>query len=362
MTDANNTTPQQTPLLGMTLTELQGVAQELGLQRFVAKQMAAWLDKKLVATIEAMTNLSKTARQRLTEKYCVGAAAPVDEQRSVDGTVKYLYRTHDNHYIETVYIPDEDRATLCVSCQVGCKMHCAFCMTGRQGFSASLSAADILNQIYSLPERDTLTNIVFMGQGEPFDNLDNVLRATEVLNADWGYGWSPRRITVSSVGLAKGLTRFLDESECHLAISLHHPIPEERAKLMPAERAFSIRDVVNVLRQYDFCRRRPVDASAPRQRRLSFEYIVFDGINDSLRHADALIDLLKDLDCRINLIRFHDIPDTPLHGVDRERMLRFRDYLTSHGLFTTLRASRGQDIFAACGLLSTAKNEAERQK
>ena len=131
---------------------------------------------------------------------------------------------------------------------------------------------------------------------------------------------------------------------------------------MPTERAFSIRDVVNVLRQYDFCRRRPVDASAPRQRRLSFEYIVFDGINDSLRHADALIDLLKDLDCRINLIRFHDIPDTPLHGVDRERMLRFRDYLTSHGLFTTLRASRGQDIFAACGLLSTAKNEAERQK
>lgn len=361
MNEANNNMAIKKPLLGMTLTELQDVAGELSLPRFVAKQMADWIYQKHVGSIEGMTNLSKVARQKLSEKYTIGCAAPVDGQRSVDGTVKYLYRTHDGHYIETVYIPDNDRATLCVSSQVGCKMHCAFCMTGRQGFSASLSAADILNQIYSLPERDTLTNIVFMGQGEPFDNLDNVLRATEVLTAGWGYGWSPKRITVSSVGLAKGLTRFLDESQCHLAISLHHPIPEERAKLMPAERAFSIVDVVNVLRQYDFCRRQPADNAAPRQRRLSFEYIVFDGINDTLRHADALIELLKDLDCRINLIRFHDIPDTPLHGVDRDRMIRFRDYLTSHGLFTTLRASRGQDIFAACGLLSTAKNEAERE-
>ena len=178
MTDANNNTPLKSPLLGMTPTELQDVARELGLPRFVAKQLADWLYKKHVATIDEMTNLSKVARQRLKEKYTVGCAAPVDEQRSVDGTVKYLYRTHDNHYIETVYIPDNDRATLCVSSQVGCKMHCAFCMTGRQGFSASLSAADILDQIYALPERDTLTNIVFMGQGEPFDNLDQVLRAT----------------------------------------------------------------------------------------------------------------------------------------------------------------------------------------
>lgn len=349
----------KSPLLGKTLDELKQVAQQLGLPAFTGKQMASWIYDKKVRSFEEMTNLSKVARERLAEHYTVGGSEPADCQRSVDGTVKYLYRTLSGHYIETVYIPDGDRATLCVSCQVGCKMGCAFCMTGRQGYTESLSAADILNQIYSLPERDTVTNMVFMGQGEPFDNLDAVLRATTVLTADWGYGWSPKRITVSSVGLAKGLVRFLDESDCHLAISLHHPLPDARREIMPAERAFSIRDVVNVLKQYDFCRQQPVDPHAPKQRRLSFEYIVFAGLNDSREHADALIDLLRGLDCRINLIRFHDIPNSPFKGVSDEKMVQFRNYLTQHGLFTTIRASRGQDIFAACGLLSTAKQEEE---
>ena len=357
--------PNLTPLLGHTLEELKQIATQLGLPAFVGKQMADWLYKKRVTSIEEMRNLSKVAREKLKAAYTVGASQPVEGKHSVDGTSKYLYTTTKGDYIETVFIPDGDRGTICVSCQVGCKMGCAFCMTGRQGYVASLSAADILNQLYSLPEAERLTNIVFMGQGEPFDNLDAVLRVTEILMADWGYEWSPKRITVSSVGLSKGLIRFLEESPCHLAISLHHPIPEERAKIMPAERAFSIRDVVNVLKQYDFCRK--ADASVnyelgTKQRRLSFEYIVFDGLNDSLRHADALLDLLKDLDCRVNLIRFHDIPDTPLRGVDNEQMTRFRDYLTAHGLFTTIRASRGQDIFAACGLLSTAQQEANKRQ
>ena len=348
------------PLLGLSLDELKSVAVGLGLPAFVGKQMADWIYCKHVKTVDDMTNLSKKAREALNQGYTIGCSAPVDVQRSVDGTAKYLYQTAEGHYIETVYIPESDRATLCVSSQVGCKMGCAFCMTGRQGFAASLSATEILNQIYSLPEASKLTNIVFMGQGEPFDNLDAVLKSTQALTAEWGYAWSPKRITVSSVGLAKGLVRFLDESRCHLAISLHHPVPSERAKLMPAERALSIVDVVNVLKQYDFCLKSK-NPETTHQRRVSFEYIVFAGINDSLRHADALISLLKDLDCRVNLIRFHSIPDTPLNGVDDTQMLRFRDYLTSHGLFTTIRASRGQDIFAACGLLSTAKQEAERQ-
>jgi 23S rRNA (adenine2503-C2)-methyltransferase len=235
-------------------------------------------------------------------------------------------------------------------------------MTGRQGFNGSLSASEILNQIYALPQRQRLTNIVFMGQGEPFDNYEAVLRATQVLTEEWGFGWSPKRITVSTVGLKKGLQRFLDESKCHLAISLHHPLHEGRSALMPAERAYSVAEMVALLSNYDFCSRRPVDPSAPKQRRLSFEYIVFRGINDSMEHARALVNLLRDLDCRINLIRFHDIPDTPLHGVDDAAMVRFRDYLTSHGLFTTIRASRGQDIYAACGLLSTKKEEEERNQ
>jgi len=282
----------------------------------------------------------------------VGGEAPVDAMRSVDGTVKYLYRVGEGHYVEAVYIPEEDRATLCVSSQVGCKMNCKFCMTGKQGFTGNLTAGQIINQINSLPERDKLTNVVMMGMGEPLDNLDEVLKALEVMTASYGYGWSPKRVTLSSVGLRKGLQRFVEESDCHLAISLHSPVPQQRRELMPAEKAFSITEIVELLRNYDFSK----------QRRLSFEYIVFKGVNDSLLYAKELLKLLRGLDCRINLIRFHAIPGVDLEGADMETMTALRDYLTSHGLFTTIRASRGEDIFAACGMLSTAKQEGNKEE
>lgn len=337
------------PLLGMSLQELKDVAKSLGMPAFTGGQMAKWLYAKHVSSIDDMTDISKANREKLKGQYAIGCMQPTDRVQSCDGTVKYLYPTASGKFVETVYIPDKDRATLCVSSQVGCKMNCLFCQTGKQGFEGNLTVCDILNQIYSLPERDTLTNIVFMGQGEPMDNLDNVLRATEVLTADYGYAWSPKRITVSSVGLRGKLKRFIEESDCHLAISLHSPIHEQRAMLMPAERAMPITDIVEMLRGYDFSH----------QRRLSFEYIVFGGLNDSQTHAREIIKLLKGLDCRVNLIRFHQIPGVDLHGADEGRMEAFRDYLTGHGVFTTIRASRGQDIYAACGLLSTAKKEAE---
>lgn len=337
------------PLLGMSLQELKDVAKSLGMPAFTGGQMAKWLYAKHVSSIDDMTDISKANREKLKGQYAIGCMQPTDRVQSCDGTVKYLYPTASGKFVETVYIPDKDRATLCVSSQVGCKMNCLFCQTGKQGFEGNLTVCDILNQIYSLPERDTLTNIVFMGQGEPMDNLDNVLRATEVLTADYGYAWSPKRITVSSVGLRGKLKRFIEESDCHLAISLHSPIHEQRAMLMPAERAMPITDIVEMLRGYDFSH----------QRRLSFEYIVFGGLNDSQTHAREIIKLLKGLDCRVNLIRFHQIPGVDLHGADESRMEAFRDYLTGHGVFTTIRASRGQDIYAACGLLSTAKKEAE---
>ena len=342
----------KTPLLGKTLGELQTIVMDLGMPKFTAKQIASWLYDKKVSSVEEMTNLSLKNRERLAENYEVGASAPVHEQRSVDGTVKYLFCTPNNDYIETVYIPEDDRATLCVSSQVGCKMSCKFCMTGKQGYATSLTAAQILNQIYSVPERDKLTNVVYMGMGEPFDNLDAVLRSLEILTADYGYGWSPKRITVSSVGLKKGLQRYLDECDCHLAISLHSPFPSQRRELMPAEKAFSIVDVVDTLRNYDFSK----------QRRLSFEYIVFKGVNDSIIYAKELVKLLRGLDCRMNLIRFHAIPDVDLEGTDMDSMIAFRDYLTQHGLFATIRASRGEDIFAACGMLSTAQQQAEKEE
>ncbi len=335
------------PLLGMTLSELQDITRNLGMPKFTAKQIATWIYDKRVDSINEMTNLSLKQREKLNEEYEIGSSAPIEAMRSVDGTIKYLFRTPDNNFIESVYIPDDDRATLCVSSQVGCKMNCKFCMTGKQGFTTNLNANQIINQIYSIPEREKLTNIVLMGMGEPLDNLDEVLKALDVLTSDYGYKWSSKRITVSTVGLRKGLRHFLEKSNCHLAISIHSPLPAQRSELMPAEKAFSITEMVDLLRNYDFSK----------QRRLSFEYIVFKGVNDSLIYAKELVKLLRGLDCRINLIRFHAIPGVDLNGADMDTMIKFRDYLTAHGLFTTIRASRGEDIFAACGMLSTAKEQ-----
>lgn len=336
-------TDLKTPLMGQTLAELKATARQLDMPAFTGGQVANWIYEKGVKAIDEMSNISKANREKLKEAYVVGNMEPIDCQKSKDGTIKYLFPTRSGKFVETVYIPDGDRATLCVSSQVGCKMNCLFCQTGKQGFEGNLTVTDILNQIYSLPEREKLTNIVFMGQGEPMDNLDNVLKVTQILTADYGFGWSPKRITVSSVGVKNKLKRFLDESECHVAISMHSPIPEQRAMLMPAEKGMSIKDVISLMHQYDFTH----------QRRLSFEYIVFGGVNDSMVHAREIVKLVDGLECRVNLIRFHQIPDVDLHGASDEKMETFRDYLTKHGVFTTIRASRGQDIWAACGLLST---------
>lgn len=337
----------KTPLLGMTLAELKALAKSLGMPAFTGGQIAQWIYQKHVQSIDEMTNLSKKNRELLSAEHCVGTMPHCDAQYSKDGTIKYLFPTESGKQVETVFIPDQDRATLCVSCQVGCKMNCLFCQTGKQGFEGSLTVRDIMNQVYALPEIERLTNIVFMGQGEPMDNLDNVLKATELLQAEYGLAWSPKRITVSSVGIKNKLKRFLDESDCHMAISLHSPIPEQRAELMPAERGMSIKEVVELMKEYDFSH----------QRRLTFEYIVFGGTNDTPTHARELVKLLKGLDCRINLIRFHQIPDVNLHGADEKKMESLRDYLNNHGITTTIRASRGQDIYAACGLLTTAAKE-----
>ena len=339
-------------LLGLTLAELKQVAKDLGMPAFTGGQMAKWLYEQHVKSIDEMTNISKANRAKLAAEYEIGCFGYSDAQHSVDGTIKYLFPTRSGKFVETVYIPDKDRATLCVSSQVGCKMNCKFCMTGKQGFTANLTANQIINQISSLPERDNLTNVVMMGMGEPLDNLDEVLKALDIMTSSYGYGWSPKRITLSTVGLRKGFQRFIEESECHLAVSLHSPVALQRRELMPAEKSFSITEMVDLLKNYDFSK----------QRRLSFEYIVFKGVNDSLLYAKELLKLLRGLDCRINLIRFHAIPGVDLEGADMETMTKLRDYLTSHGLFTTIRASRGEDIFAACGMLSTAKQEENKQE
>lgn len=289
-----------------------------------------------------MTNLSKAARASLAESYEVGLKPWSDCFTSSDGTKKYLFPVGRGEIVEAVMIPDGDRATLCVSSQAGCRMGCKFCMTGRGGWHGNLPAADILSQFFAIDEAERLTNAVFMGMGEPLDNYETLASVLDVLTADWGLGWSPKRITVSSIGVLPVLKRFLDEQKCHLAISLHNPFPEERLELMPVQKAWDIREVVSLLKQYDFSG----------QRRVSFEYTMFAGWNDDKRHADALARLLRGLECRVNLIRFHRIPDFPYYTSPDVVMEHFKDRLTAAGVTTTIRASRGEDIFAACGLLA----------
>ena len=336
-------------LYGRNPEQLAALCGEAGLPRFAARQIARWLYVRHTEDPRQMTDLPKGARELLAARFAPALHAPERVATSHDGTKKYLFRTLAGHYIESAYIPDGERATLCVSSQAGCRMGCRFCATGRQGLQESLPAAEILNQIVSLPERDRLTNLVFMGMGEPLDNADNVLQALEILTAEWGFGWSPTRITLSTAGVLPQLRRLLDASKVHLAVSLHNPFHEERMQIMPVERAWPVAEVVETLRAYDFTH----------QRRVSFEYIVMSGLNDTPRHVRGLLRLLNGLRCRINLIRFHRIPDSPYFSPDDEAMLRFRDELTARGIRTTIRASRGEDIQAACGLLSTRALEGE---
>lgn len=343
----------KTPLIGLTLDALTKVALSGGMPKFVGKQLADWLYKKKVTSFDEMVNISKKNREWLAENYTVGREKPVSRVKSADGTVKYLFTIGAGRNIESVYIPDKDRATLCVSSQAGCKMNCYFCATGRMGFKASLTPAQIINQILSIPpetqeSRDDsagLTNVVFMGMGEPLDNLEAVLPVIEILTSPWGLAWSPKRITVSTVGKLPQLKDLLDKTQVHVAISVHTADPVERAQLMPAQKAFPISSVMKMLAGYDFSH----------QRRLSLEYIMWKGVNDDIAHADQLIRLIGNLDCRVNLIRFHAIPDADLKPCSEERMLMFRNHLNSKGIIATIRSSRGEDIMAACGMLAGKK-------
>lgn len=332
-------------LFGKTLEELKALSLSLGLPSFTGNQLAEWLYKKEISSFGEMTNLSKKARALLHQNYDTGIKPPIDIQESVDGTKKYLFRALEGKFIETAYIPDGKRSTVCVSSQVGCKMGCLFCMTGKQGFQGNLTSGEILNQYRSIPEWRTITNIVYMGMGEPLDNLAEVLKSLEILTSDWGFALSPRRITVSTIGITPAMLEFLNSSNAHLAISMHTPFDEERRKLMPVQQVYPLQEVLKEIRSWDF----------GRQRRISFEYIMFKDFNDSAAHVNELSKILHGIRCRINLIRFHPIPDTPLESPDDETINLFKEKLKAKGITTTIRASRGEDIWAACGLLSTKR-------
>lgn len=338
------------PLIGLTEKELQDVAVSLGMPRFVGRQIAQWIYQKGATGFDEMANLSKKNKMLLEEQYCVGRIAPTASQKSVDGTVKYLFPVAGGRQVESVYIPDKDRATLCVSSQSGCKMNCYFCATGKMGFKSQLTAAEIINQILSIPPVPAkgeapmapLTNVVFMGMGEPLDNFAAVSRVIEILTAPWGLAWSPKRITVSTVGKLPELKDLLEKTQVHVAISVHTADSRERASMMPAQKAFPLQSVMQLLSGYDFSH----------QRRLSLEYIMWKGVNDDIAHANQLIRLIGNLDCRVNLIRYHAIEGIDLKPCTEERMIMFRNVLNQHGITATIRTSRGEDIMAACGMLA----------
>lgn len=333
-------------LYGKTLSEIEAIITDMGQKKFVAKQICDWLYKKNIHSIDLMSNLPLSLRESLKERYCVGSMEHSRVDTSTDGTKKYLFPISKNNFIESAYIPDRDRATLCVSSQCGCRMGCKFCMTGRQPLRNNLSAGEILNQIKSLPERENLSNVVYMGMGEPLDNIDNVLKSIEILTQSWGYGWSPTRITLSTIGLTPALIRFMKESKANLTISLHAADLCKREALMPIQKRYNIEEIVSEIRKFDFAH----------QRRVSFGYIMFKGYNDSKNDADKICELLRGIPCRINLIHFHQIPDCDLKATAHSEVLKFRDYLNSRGFIATIRASRGEDIFAACGMLSTKES------
>lgn len=338
-----NNKMQKEKLYGKTLNELIAVTERFKLPGYTAKQIADWLYKKEIMSIDEMTNLSGNNRQILSENYSIGLSAPLKVAASLDGTKKYLYNVLDDKFIETAYIPDKNRGTICISTQAGCKMGCLFCMTGKQGFQGNLSANEILNQFRSLPEFNSITNIVYMGMGEPLDNINEVLKSLEIITSGWGYGWSPTRITVSTVGLKSEIQDFLSKSHVHLAISLHSPFDNERKQLMPIQASNPVKDILDAIRSFDF----------RGQRRVSFEYILFEGLNDTERHIKELARILNGIKCRINIIRFHSIPGSDFKSPDMEAIKKFKEKLNKKGILTTIRASRGEDIKAACGLLST---------
>ena len=331
------------PLLGKTLTELQQVVADLGLPKFTGKQIAQWLYQKDITEINEMTNLSKVAREKLSEKYCFGTSAHSKVDTSVDGTKKYLYPTSNDNFIESAYIPDKERATLCVSSQVGCKMGCLFCMTARMGFNGHLSAGDIINQVRSLPERQNLTNIVYMGMGEPLMNFDNVVSAVRLMMEDNAYGLSKRRVTLSTAGVVPAIDKLKEVTDVSLAISLHAPNDELRDQLVPINKRYPIKELIAACNRY-------LDNLNDR-RVITIEYTLIDGVNDLPAHARELGKLLKQVPCKLNLIPFNPFPNSGYQRPSEESIQLFKQLMLKAGVLTTVRRTRGDEIDAACGQL-----------
>lgn len=338
----------------LSLTDLAHCLKEMGIEKYRLQQVVRWLYSEDVADFSEMTNLSKALRQELGEKFAIERLPLQTEQASEDGTRKYLLQLPDAQTIESVLIPSENRLTLCVSSQVGCAMACRYCLTGRLGLKRNLTQFELLEQVLavqrSLPEERKITNLVFMGMGEPMQNLEALLPALEILLHDLGLNFSKNKITVSTSGLVPEMLEFGSKSEVKLAISLSATTNELRDLLVPVNKRYPLEALLEACRQYPLKRRG----------RITFEYVVLEGVNDSLEDAKRMARLLADIPSKINLIPFNEFPGSEFKRPSDAKLRELQDYLLKRGFQTNIRASRGRDILGACGQLKAAYEPRKR--
>ena len=346
----------RTDLRDLQRDEIAALLAAQGEPDFRARQVCQWVYKRQATSLQQMTNLPEALRQRLQNQWYVSTLTLLRQQRSEDGTEKLLFGAEDGNRIETVLIPRGDKRTICVSTQVGCALGCRFCLTAQGGLVRSLRPAEIVGQVLYFqepgrePARD-FTNIVFMGMGEPLDNFRGTVQAVRILTADWGLGISPRRITVSTSGLARRLEAFgREDLKVNLAVSLNATTDAVRSRIMPINKAYPIDRLLQACRDFPL---------AVRQR-ITFEYVLLRGVNDSLADAKRLVRLLHGLRCKVNLLPFNEIPEAPYRRPTDDAVQRFWTWLVEHGVSASVRQSRGRDISAACGQLRYAERPAAR--
>lgn len=342
-------------LLDLDREGLIEFCEQMGEKRFRAIQLLRWIHRHCVGDFEKMTDLAKSFRTKLIERTEIRAPIPVWDKKSADGTRKWLFDVGNGNAVETVFIPEDDRGTLCVSTQAGCAMGCLFCSTGKQGFNRNLKTSEIIGQLWHAektlredmgiadPADRVISNVVLMGMGEPLQNLDNVITALKLMLDDNGYGLSRRRVTVSTCGLTLQMDKLATAVPVALAVSLHAPTDELRDQIMPINKKHPLADLMQACKRYL--------AHAPRDY-ITFEYLLMGGVNDRLEHARALVKLVKGVSCKFNLIPFNPFPDSDLKKPDPKDVKAFQDYLIGQGIVTTVRKTRGDDIDAACGQLA----------
>ena len=335
---------QKRSLCGLTPDEIYDFIKNDGYHLSHAIAVALGIYRKRITEISEIPVIPKKLKTYLENYFNSGVFVPLNSEISVDKTVKYLFRTQEGKLFETVFIPDLKRNTVCVSTQSGCRMGCPFCVTAKYGFHGDLSAGEIVNQIISLPEAGRITHVVFMGMGEPMDNLEEVLKACEIITAQWGLSISPANVTVSTVGIIPGIEAFLNRSECNLTVSLYSPFEDERRNVVPVEKKYPVREVVEIMKNYPL----------RKKRRLSIAYVMIKNINDSDKHLERLKKLLQGSKIRVNLLPYHQGKNDKNNSSSDDRMQYFKHNLVVSGISASIRRSRGTDISAACGLLASS--------